>query len=624
MIAAIRHIALLALVAGPALAATDQVAVPEAIRADTSALLAVDQHRATVIDRIVAQWGEPLVQSRSGVDAQQLRVMLAGLRADHLLAASLAGTLDGLRHVLAIADASAASVNALPTKTLGDNADDVVYTPVTPCRLVETRGTFAAVFQGGGAFGGNEVRNYTIQGGNGVCLSQLPAGLNPSAIQLQVFGIPINSGANGDVEILPQGSSFGSTATLVYLGNILFTSASTTALINLANNQIGVQVRGGGAHVAIDVVGYFKAPSGLNFFAQGGNTFGATAKLGTLDNRPLEIYVNNQRVMRYESGVSPSITGGHPNNTATGEGAIVAGGGTAGTCFFSGSSRPCVNLATERGASVGGGFANIANGQNSVIAGGYLNTAMGQSNTVGGGSNNTTSTAFQSTVGGGTSNTASGDSSTVAGGFGNVASGSNSAVAGGDLNIASGSGSAVPGGSNNTASGVNSFAAGNRAKAVTNGTFVFGDSTNADVTSTADHQFIVAVSNNIIMAKNKSLSAGCFMPGSTWSCTSDRNMKRDFADVDARGILQKVAAMPISSWRYEDEPNAIRHIGPMSQDFHSAFGLGHDDKTIAMVDADGIALAAIQGLHRELMERDKEIAELRRQLKLISLRLGIE
>ena len=131
----------------------------------------------------------------------------------------------------------------------------MVYTPVKPCRLVDTRNAFAAVYQGVGAFTGGEIRNYAVQGGNGVCLSQLPGGLNPSAVQLQVFGIPVNGGASGDVEILPQGSTFGSTATLVYLGNVLLTSASTTARINLANNQVGVQVRGGGANVAIDVVG---------------------------------------------------------------------------------------------------------------------------------------------------------------------------------------------------------------------------------------------------------------------------------------------------------------------------------------------------------------------------------
>jgi cell division protein FtsB len=38
----------------------------------------------------------------------------------------------------------------------------------------------------------------------------------------------------------------------------------------------------------------------------------------------------------------------------------------------------------------------------------------------------------------------------------------------------------------------------------------------------------------------------------------------------------------------------------MAQDFHAAFGLGADDKHIATVGADGVALAAIQGLNRKL------------------------
>jgi len=35
----------------------------------------------------------------------------------------------------------------------------------------------------------------------------------------------------------------------------------------------------------------------------------------------------------------------------------------------------------------------------------------------------------------------------------------------------------------------------------------------------------------------------------------------------------------------------VLHLGPVAQDFHAAFGLGADDKHIATVDADGVALA---------------------------------
>jgi len=69
-----------------------------------------------------------------------------------------------------------------------------------------------------------------------------------------------------------------------------------------------------------------------NAFVQGGNAFGVTGLLGTIDNQPLEIKVNNQRVMRYEpNAISPNVIGGSPfNAVAPGvHGATIAGGGVA-------------------------------------------------------------------------------------------------------------------------------------------------------------------------------------------------------------------------------------------------------------------------------------------------------
>ena len=106
-----------------------------------SPLLAVDQNRPTVVDRIVGDWGDALATSGAGLSQQQLRVILNGLRSDQLLAASLAGSLDGLRDVIANALLATAEVksNLLHAKALGDTDDDLVYTPVTPCREVDTR-----------------------------------------------------------------------------------------------------------------------------------------------------------------------------------------------------------------------------------------------------------------------------------------------------------------------------------------------------------------------------------------------------------------------------------------------------------------------------------------------------
>lgn len=104
---------------------------------------------------------------------------------------------------------------------------------------------------------------------------------------------------------------------------------------------------------------------------------------------------------------------------------------------------------------------------------------------------------------------------------------------------------------------------------------------------------------------------------SAFNTTSDRNAKEEFRSVDPRAVLEKVTSLPLSEWQFKGAPET-RHIGPMAQDFHAAFGVGPDDRHIATVDADGVALAAIQGLNQTLQEavkaKDAEIGQLRRDV----------
>ena len=59
----------------------------------------------------------------------------------------------------------------------------------------------------------------------------------------------------------------------------------------------------------------------------------------------------------------------------------------------------------------------------------------------------------------------------------------------------------------------------------------------------------------------------------------------------------------------------------MAQDFHALFGVGEDDIHIGTTDAQGVALAAIQGLHQMMRQKDREIAQLRRKLEAIEAKL---
>jgi hypothetical protein len=78
---------------------------------------------------------------------------------------------------------------------------------------------------------------------------------------------------------------------------------------------------------------------------------------------------------------------------------------------------------------------------------------------------------------------------------------------------------------------------------------------------------------------------------------SDRAAKHDFRAIDPSSVLQRVADLPISEWSYRND--AVRHIGPTAQDFYSSFQVGSDDRTISTIDAQGVALAAIQALALE-------------------------
>jgi len=92
---------------------------------------------------------------------------------------------------------------------------------------------------------------------------------------------------------------------------------------------------------------------------------------------------------------------------------------------------------------------------------------------------------------------------------------------------------------------------------------------------------------------------------------SDRNAKENFLPVQPREMLEKVVALPLSSWNYKAD-TATRHVGPVAQDFYAAFNVGTDEKHIATVDADGVALAAIQGLN-EKVETGNQKSEIRNQ-----------
>jgi len=276
------------------------------------------------------------------------------------------------------------------------------------------------------------------------------------------------------------------------------------------------------------------------------------------------------------------------------------------------------NRATANSAVVAGGYNNVASGLWSVVGGGTGHVASGIAGYIGGGSNNE-ATGVGASVGGGTLNHARGAWSTIAGGGGQL---------GADSNTAYGAYAAIAGGSGNHAFGDYSFAGGHKAQAQHDGAFVWAG--NGDFPfdtafhSSATNSFTAWATGGVVFFTSN-LSAVYVTPGSgTWQSYCDRNAKTNFRPADGAQLLEKVAKLPIHQWNYKSQDSSVQHIGPTAQDFYDLFQVGDSRLTIATVDPDGIALAAIQELERRtrrIEQLESEVAELRRMI--VEMRVSV-
>lgn len=337
--------------------------------------------------------------------------------------------------------------------------------------------------------------------------------------------------------------------------------------------------------------------SGGRFSILLGSVTALTATTFSGDNRYLGITISGDAEMTPRTRIA-SVAYAFRLGTVDGAGGGQVIGGLycgyghtpgGGDNFIAGNSNTTAGYA----ASVTGGTMNLSAGSYAVVAGGSQNVASGP----------------QAFIGCGTTNSSSGNCAFVGAGFRDSASGDFSFCAGGR---------------SNTAAGKYSFVAGNGARASHDYSFVWdGDSVGVGGTktiSTGQGSFtarcpggVTFYSNGIAAPDDEGVKLN---PGSgSWSMVSDRNSKTDFEPVDTKAVLDNLCAIDIGTWRYKSQDPDIRHVGPTAQDFFAAFGVGEDDRHISTIDADGVALAAIQALNRRNQELEAQIAELRALIK---------
>ncbi|RZA12674.1 MAG: hypothetical protein EOP02_29840, partial [Proteobacteria bacterium] len=226
-----------------------------------------ESDRKVEAGRILLKWGgyAEKVQGQSRKEwAAALWPSLASADLDNLQKASRAVTYEGMRNALLgqrpydeqVIDRMARS-KGLALKTLGQSAADLVFTPITPCRIVDTRVPNDRI--GAGATrnldASNPGGNFTSQGGSNTNCG-IPA--NPAALALSVTGL--GNTTTGYLRIFPFNgtSAEGSPVPL----NSVNTTV-TNDIIVPASQGVAQELKvfsTATTHYAAFVTGYFMAP----------------------------------------------------------------------------------------------------------------------------------------------------------------------------------------------------------------------------------------------------------------------------------------------------------------------------------------------------------------------------
>lgn len=522
-------------------------------------------------------------------------------------------------------------------------ADQLVYVALPkPCRIVETRVPYGGLGplradHGPYLFGTDKdsVSGGTQHGNPAGC--DIPVGV--SAVSVNMGMLDATSPGNVSSWSADAGPTAPNAATGLYnpsmpippvAGEVYYNGGYTTIPVGRPDGSGGLgpntgkfyfQAANGTIDLTLDVEGYWlpvslgetRRNAGLN---PGSIALGFKTTVGGYYSTALGAYTTalgqNSTAMGSETfanndyatamGVR-SIANG-PAATAMGDHSRASGFASTATGFdtiASGTTATALGHQTQAAKenSTAMGYATLADGNNS--------TAMG---------NNTAATGDSSTaMGYGTK--AIGNFSTATG-FNTVADAEFSTAMGYNASVNGHVGSFIY--ADRAHAGMIENTQDNQFEVVANGGAVFKSEGLGAIFDVPDFTFNtnggIITSTRYDMASHSGATTGVrLLPGDgSWTNISDRNVKTAVRPVDPREVLNKVAAMPMNTWQYKAQDSSYRHMGPMAQDFYAAFHLGGTDTGIDTIDADGVALAAIQGLNSKLADKDREIDVLRAEL----------
>lgn len=219
-----------------------------------TAASSAEADRAALTRAVIQKWSAHVEKAYPiGADAWAVEMAPAFAEAslEELRAAAAAKNFDSMNSLLlGSGDAG--------TQAIGDLATDLVYVPVTPCRLFDTR-------LAGGAIAANTVRgfdvtavtDYSFQGG---AANDCGVGVAGSFAAAVINFTVVAPGAAGFITAYPVGGVQPTASTLNYsAGSVVGNSAIVKIDQGAAANEMNVYSFAA-THLVGDIVGYFSAP----------------------------------------------------------------------------------------------------------------------------------------------------------------------------------------------------------------------------------------------------------------------------------------------------------------------------------------------------------------------------
>ena len=296
-------------------------------------------------------------------------------------------------------------------------------------------------------------------------------------------------------------------------------------------------------------------------------------------------------------------------------------GGGAGTFFFWHPCRGSLRFGRVPTAQTNWDDANMDDftfaGGNQVTASGYGAFAFGDqvnvSSTVGVGFGSAVTVSGTAGFSSGASNVCSGFACTAIG-----------------YTVRAGGQGSVALGYRTTANNDYAVALGYRASNNTHtGTMVMGDESTTDsVRNQADNEFRIRYNGGIRLRVSTAANGntpgaggnvGCDLTVAvpSWTCASSRTLKENYLAVDGEDVLARLRDMPVTTWSMIGADASVRHLGPVAEDFHRAFGLGIGETAIGLGDIDGVNIAAAKALEVRTRDLQDQLNERTRQVETL-------